>query len=63
MVFLFNSIGIKIYYLFFRVVLNLVDIKLKEEIDWRNGEIFVINNENELKNYFYMFFVINIMKL
>lgn len=62
-VFLPNSTGIKIYYLFFRVVLNLADIKLKEEIDRRNGEIFVTKNENEFKNYPYMLFVINIMKL
>lgn len=64
-VFLPNSTGIKNLLFIFRssFQINLADIKLKEEIDRRNGAIFVTNNENELKNYPYMLFVINIMKL
>lgn len=63
--FLPNRTGIEnLFFLFLSSIqLNLADIKLKEEINRRNGAIFVTNNENELKNYPYMLFVINVMKL
>lgn len=60
-----NRTGIENLLFIFRssFQINLADIKLKEEIDRRNGAIFVTNNENKLKNYPYLLFVINIMKL